>query len=212
MNISYDHATRGDLCDIARIFIRAFPESIAHYVGRPIPPDAIRDVFGICLAAEPDAFFVARADGRVAGYVFAPSSFPRLVRAAIWRGHLLGMFWRWISRTYHIGLRPVLIAAQNWVALLRESHEPTMHADARILSIAVDPDFQGEGIGTGLMNAAMGYLQSRGVPAIRLEVRPDNGPAKHVYEKYGFKTIGETRDTQGDWLVMVKDLRDHPRE
>lgn len=211
MNISYDHATRSDLTEIARIFIRAFPESIEHYVGRPIPPDALRDVFAICLAAEPDAFFVARADGRVAGYVFAPSSFPRVVRTALRQGYLLGMFARWVSGRYGIGLHPVVIAAKNWLALLRESHEPTMHADARILSIAVDPDFQGEGIGTGLMSTAMEYLLSKRVPAVRLEVRPENGPARHVYEKYGFKGVGETRDTQGAWLVMVKDFGIPPR-
>ncbi|HEY3378486.1 MAG TPA: hypothetical protein VGL77_13425, partial [Armatimonadota bacterium] len=76
--ISYRHTRAGDLCAIGEIFVAAFPESVRHYVGHAIPPDALADVFAICLDAEVEACFVAEVDGRVAGYIFAPAHFSRL--------------------------------------------------------------------------------------------------------------------------------------
>jgi ribosomal protein S18 acetylase RimI-like enzyme len=62
------------------------------------------------------------------------------------------------------------------------------------------------GIGTGLVQAGLDYLASRGAGRVRLEVRPDNIVALRIYEKLGFKITGQTRDTQKDWLIMVKEM------
>jgi ribosomal-protein-alanine N-acetyltransferase len=205
-DIRYRNANRKDLRAIGHIFLAAFPESVEHYVGHPVGPSVIEDAFAIVLDAEPEAFFVAAVDGKVAGYIVAPTRFSRIVRTAILHGHVLRMSWHWISGRYRVGIKPVWIAVRNWLGLVSEARQGELHAEARILSIAVDPTCQGMGIGTGLMKLGMDYLRSRGEKLVRLEVRPDNRAAIHIYEKYGFEARGVTRDTQGEWLVMILDL------
>ena len=204
--IEYRHATREDLTAIGAVFLAAFPESVEFYVGRPIPPTVLADLFSICLVAEPEAFFVALVNGQVAGYAFAPAHFSRLTGTALRHGSLLRMAWRWISGQYRLGLHPVFVAARNWLSLLQEAQHKELSSDARILSIAVDPHFQGHGLGNGLMQRALEYLAAQGVARVRLEVRPDNPAAVHLYEKLGFTTRGQTRDLQGPWVIMLKDM------
>jgi ribosomal protein S18 acetylase RimI-like enzyme len=195
-----------DLDGIARVFIKAFPDSVRHYVGRNINPALPADLFRIAFDAEPLALIVAVVDSEVAGYILAPSKFSHLFSAAVMHRDVYETFWRWITGRYGIGVRPVVIAARNWFYLWRESREGRVQVEARILSVAVDPDFQGCGIGTRLVQLGLEYLKSVGSDKVRLEVRPANIPAKHVYEKLGFEPVGHTRDTQGEWLIMVKDM------
>lgn len=204
--VSFRQATAEDLEAIAEVFISAFPESVQHYIGGPVSPRAVADAFGICLDAEPEALFVAEADSKVAGYVFSPSRLPRVLSTAIWHGHLARMLWRWIRGRYGIGLRPVLRIAGNISFIIREAKDRALHREARIFSLAVHPDFHARGIGTRLLRIALKYLQSRGVSTVRLEVRPDNCAALHLYERLGFETRGKTCDSQGAWLIMLKEL------
>lgn len=205
-HIDYRSVTTDDLCAVGQIFITAFPESVRYYTRKTISPGVLADLFAICLDAEPACFSVAVVDGHIAGYIIAPAHFSRISRVAVTHSHLWRLAWRWLTGRYGIGIRPVYIAALNWLKLLRHSHDEFGAIDARILSIAVDPAFQGHGIGSGLMERGLAYLTEQGVAAVRLEVRPDNASALHVYEKSGFIGKGCTRDTQGAWLIMVKYL------
>ena len=202
--VEYRHAAQGDLIAAAEVFLSAFPQSVQHYVGHEIGPAVVADVLAIALDCEPGGFFVAVLNGRVSGYIFAPADFPGLARTAVRHWHLARMFARWSSGRYGIGLRPVRLAVWNWLHLWRESRDPTLRSDARILSVAVAPDAQGRGIGSELLRLGLEYLESRGAALVRLEVRPDNLAAIHVYEKHGFKVKGRTNDTQGEWLIMVR--------
>lgn len=202
----YRQATVADLEGIGEVFVAAFPDSVSHYVRRPLSPRVMADGFGICLDAEPEAFFVATMDDNVAGYIFAPAHPPRVFSTAIRRGHLARMIWRWIRGEYGVGIRPALLTAGNLVHTWRGTTGSDLHSDAQIFSVAVHPDFHGQGIGTNLTRLGLDYLESSGAKRVRLEVRPDNSPAIHIYEKLGFHTKGHTRDTQGTWLIMLKDM------
>ena len=206
-DVQYRNAKSEHLAGIADVFLTAFPDSVRHYAGCTLRPAVMKDVFRICREAEPESLFVAQVDDRVAGYIFAPVDLPRLVRYFVWHGPLLRMGWRWITGRYGIGLRPALMAGWNWIALWGEARQPELHSDARILSVAVSPKFQGMGIGSGLMRVALDHLSAAGAKKVRLEVRPGNPAAIHIYEKYGFRIEGKTRDTQGEWLIMLADLR-----
>ncbi|MCL6520249.1 MAG: GNAT family N-acetyltransferase [Armatimonadetes bacterium] len=205
--LTYRNAVPSDIQQVAEIFLGAFPESVRHYVGFIPKADILRDIFGICLEIEPDSFFVALIGGRIVGYILAPADFPRMIRLFVWKGYLLKMGWRWITGQYGIGLRPLLISARNWIAIWRETRKQELNAKARILSIAVHLDFQSRGIGTELLRIALEHLRSVGADKVRLEVRPDNLAAIHVYNKLGFEIKGKTRETQGDWLIMLKNLQ-----
>ncbi len=203
----YRNASASDLDAVARIFLAAFPESVEHYVGRTIRPDAIRDAFEICLEAEPDAFIVADLRDEVIGYIFAPAKLSGIYRYAFSHAASLRMIWRWISGRYGVGIRPALLAARNQFYVWRDANRVDSNSgDARIFSIAVDPRYSGRGVGAGLVQAGLHYLAEQRVERVRLEVRSDNAVAIHIYRKYGFREAGHTSDTQGGWLIMLKEM------
>ena len=57
-----------------------------------------------------------------------------------------------------------------------------------IYMIAVDPDFQGQGIGTALMEFALNWMKDAGMSIAMVETGGDPGhaPARRTYEKLGF--------------------------
>lgn len=57
-----------------------------------------------------------------------------------------------------------------------------------IYMIAVDPDFQGRGIGTALIEFALDWMKNAGMSIAMVETGGDPGhaPARHTYEKLGF--------------------------
>ena len=75
--------------------------------------------------------------------------------------------------------------------------------DAQLLNIAVLPGRQGKGIATALVEAGLAAMRDLGVREVRLEVRPSNEGAVHLYRKTGWREVGRTRDMEGEWLVMV---------
>jgi GNAT superfamily N-acetyltransferase len=57
-----------------------------------------------------------------------------------------------------------------------------------IYMIAVDPDFQGQGIGTALIEFALDWMKGAGMSIAMVETGGDPGhaPARQTYEKAGF--------------------------
>ncbi|WP_444980632.1 GNAT family N-acetyltransferase [Microseira wollei] len=57
-----------------------------------------------------------------------------------------------------------------------------------IYMVAVDPDFQGQGIGTALMEFALDWMKDAGMSVAMVETGGDPGhaPARRTYEKLGF--------------------------
>ncbi len=200
-------AHAADVPDIAALFTESFRESVLHHCGRLPAPQAMEDVFALVYEAEPDAALVARADdGAVAGYCFAPTALPRLWLRAVTGGHIFRWAWRWLTGRYGFGVYPVQVIVLNKLAFLRSAATPAKAASARILSIAVAPSWRGRGLARAMMAAALVYFRSRRVARVRLEVRPDNAPAIKVYEDCGFVAAGFTYDSQGPWLIMMKEM------
>jgi ribosomal protein S18 acetylase RimI-like enzyme len=59
-------------------------------------------------------------------------------------------------------------------------------------NVAVHPDWQGRGIGSALMEAALRAIFKRGGHWVGLEVRADNLVALRLYERLGFREVGRT--------------------
>jgi len=57
-----------------------------------------------------------------------------------------------------------------------------------IYMLAVDPDFQGQGIGSALTEFALAWMKEAGMAVAMVETGGDPGhaPARHTYEKAGF--------------------------
>src|SRR3712207_4603992 len=84
-----------------------------------------------------------------------------------------------------------------------------MTDEAHITTIAVDPDYQGYGIGELLLLGLIDRAQQIGARWLTLEVRISNKVAQSLYEKYTFKEMGIRRryysDNNEDALVMWTD-------
>ncbi|NLJ80574.1 MAG: ribosomal protein S18-alanine N-acetyltransferase [Firmicutes bacterium] len=82
--------------------------------------------------------------------------------------------------------------------------------EGHITNIAVDPSFQRQGIGQGLMQEIITYALSRGVSRLTLEVRLSNQAAQALYTKLGFAASGIRReyyqDDKEDALIMWREL------
>ncbi len=203
-------ASREDIKDIAALFTQCFQDSVLHHCGGRLPrPQAMEDVFSLVYEAEPEAAFLAKdAEGTAVGYCFAPACLSGMWQKSLTGGYLLRWFWRWLTGQYGIGLQPVKVILLNKAAFLQSALQPSAGADARILSIAVASSCRGQGVAQQLMEQAMVYFRRKKAKRVRLEVRPDNLPAIRVYEKYGFRSGGYTKDSQGQWLIMYKEMGD----
>lgn len=206
-DIKIQRAVAADIPAIAALFTASFKESVLHHCGKLPKPQAMEDVFALVYEAEPDAALLAKTeDGRLAGYCFAPVRLSSLWIRAVFGGHIGKWAWRWLTGQYGFGLHPVKVIILNKLAFLRSAAVPAQAANARILSIAVDETLRGQGIGLRLIEAAIVYFQQKGASIARLEVRPDNAAAIKIYEKTGFRHCGSTYDSQGEWLIMLKEV------
>ena len=85
-------------------------------------------------------------------------------------------------------------------------------AEAHVLNVCVDPDFQGRGYGRRLLRAIERVARGRGVNRLFLEVRPSNRGAIALYFDVGFNEIGRRPryypgpDGREDALVMAMEL------
>ena len=200
-----------DLRQVAEIYMTAFADSLRHLGASQMSPDAMEDVFRLCYHADPDGFLVAEDRGRVAGYVLCPRNVRAVWKMAVRGGWGIRMLWRWLTRRYRLSPHSVLRALRDMLAVHRAPSPRMPPCPARILSIAVHPDFQRRGIGRSLLAAALHSLRQRGADCVRLEVRPDNTPALRIYRRAGFQVVGKTRDSRGEWLVMVATINNEAK-
>lgn len=86
-------------------------------------------------------------------------------------------------------------------------------AEAHVLNLCVDPDYQGRGFGHLLLHHLLQQVQEIAVQRLFLEVRPSNAPALALYRKHGFQRIGVRKayyqspgDEREDAWVFMRDF------
>ncbi|WP_208976240.1 ribosomal protein S18-alanine N-acetyltransferase [Polycladidibacter stylochi] len=83
--------------------------------------------------------------------------------------------------------------------------------EAEVLTIAVDPNYQGLGVGRKLMQQAMFRLYSERVETLFLEVDEVNQTAVSLYKRLGFKQVGERKGyyaaSKGSGTALVMQCR-----
>jgi ribosomal protein S18 acetylase RimI-like enzyme len=75
-----------------------------------------------------------------------------------------------------------------------DTPDATSDGTGMVYAIYVDPQMQGSGIGTALMNRAVADLGARGYAEAVLWVFEANGPARRFYAKGGWRPDGTERD------------------
>ena len=83
-----------------------------------------------------------------------------------------------------------------------------------VMNVAVDPDYQGRGIATRLLERLFELTANDGRRGYTLEVRVSNVDAIRLYEKVGFERRGTRRayytDNREDALIMWRDCDFEP--
>lgn len=82
--------------------------------------------------------------------------------------------------------------------------------EMELAKIAVDPAFQGKGVGQRLLDEALSWAAGGGCRDCYLEVRPSNRRALAFYFRNGFEEVGRRvgyyRNPEEDALIMRKRL------
>ena len=66
--------------------------------------------------------------------------------------------------------------------------------EVHLLNITVDPDHQGLGWGRVLLDALALWARAQRAQWLWLEVRTSNRRAQQVYQRYGYRRVGERRN------------------
>jgi ribosomal-protein-alanine N-acetyltransferase len=86
--------------------------------------------------------------------------------------------------------------------------------DGHITTIAVDPEWQRQGVATRLLVTLAQEAIERGATALTLEVRLSHHGAQRLYQRFGFKAVGVRKgyyaDTGEDALIMWAHEVDQP--
>lgn len=160
-------------------------------------------IWSFIAKVEPHGFLAAREDGRIVGYAIFIQSLRGLQWKAVRSGAVFKWIWAALRGGFDLRPRALLQIAYNKVLFIRGGQKYRSKGDAQLLNIAVDPSQQGKGIAKRLVSAGLDAMRAAQCPEVRLEVRPWNASAVRVYEQTGWRTVGRTRDLEGEWLVMV---------
>ena len=88
----------------------------------------------------------------------------------------------------------------------------TIHGDGAlyfyIQDVMVHPDYQRQGVGTGLMDAVMGYVNTKAAPPAYVALFSVKG-IEPFYARYGF--IERPVDSFGAGMFFIKGIKEGPR-
>ena len=122
-------------------------------------------------------------------------------------------FWEEASHTdaYYLIARDVdrdnlIVAYAGCWVLANEGH---------ITNVAVDPDYQGQGLGRRLMNELISRVKALGVDSMTLEVRPSNTVAINLYTSLGFRSVGQRPKYYVEYQALKRNIdkwRNYGRE
>lgn len=66
--------------------------------------------------------------------------------------------------------------------------------EVHLLNITVDPQYQRQGWGRVMLDALALWARSQGAQWLWLEVRTSNARAQQVYQRYGYRRVGERKN------------------
>jgi ribosomal-protein-alanine N-acetyltransferase len=66
--------------------------------------------------------------------------------------------------------------------------------EVHLLNITVAPEYQRQGWAPLMLQALGGWARAQGAQWLWLEVRTSNVRAQHVYQRYGYRRVGERRN------------------
>lgn len=96
--------------------------------------------------------------------------------------------------------RSVGIAAAVRAPELEES-------DRQLISMWVEPDARGGGVGTKVVDAVKAWARANGVRELQLQVTQENKAAARLYERCGFEATGRTQPLPRKPTLIEHEMR-----
>ncbi len=66
--------------------------------------------------------------------------------------------------------------------------------EIQIVNVATDLGFRGVGVGKALLESVLSFAKEKACTKVFLEVRKSNEPAIGLYKKFGFETVGVSKN------------------
>lgn len=86
--------------------------------------------------------------------------------------------------------------------------------ELHVTNFAVHPACRRQGVGHRLLGELLEHYRRQGAVRVTLEVRPSNGEARRLYDRFGFREVGLRRgyyfDTGEDALLLETRLGEAP--
>ncbi|HPT83995.1 MAG TPA: GNAT family N-acetyltransferase [Limnochordia bacterium] len=186
---------------IAEIYLQAFPESVALFFPRKSPAKLLRLLelsFSLLFSWSTGGVLAQDERGEIAGYcLYSPSGSTRILPNIPKSAVLLSQI--------AVRLGPVellkLMANQLLMTTTVRRNRKVPRPQASIVSVAVRPAYQGQGLGTLLLGRVLQELEGK---SVGLNVRTGNLPGRRLYSSAGFQECGTRRDLLGEWLIMYR--------
>ena len=183
---------RDDLEAVAAVHLGAFSTSILTKLGK----EAVYRYYRWLLEGPHETYVIgASVDGELAGFLFggiAPDAIPGFLRDNRWllTKSLLRRPWMVRDPLFADRLgRTLRMLAPKRAARATASPPNARKRPFDVISVAVDPRFQGEGIGKRLMGAAESLARSHGFHVMTLVVHGENHQAVGFYEALGWQKL-----------------------
>jgi ribosomal protein S18 acetylase RimI-like enzyme len=77
-------------------------------------------------------------------------------------------------------------------------------------TLCVNPNFQGKGIGSALIQYVEGYAKQKGYPRVSLVVENENEGANRLYSRLGYKEMKTITISGHEFGYMVKEIEEPP--
>lgn len=208
-NCKIRKAKTSDALEIARIQRMAFTEMIGHYFGTESGSEkkiqSVTDkLFLLLVKAMKDEIFIAEIDGKIVGNIIVPFDIRKTSRTF----PSYRVFWIALARAL---LAMTSVSGESRKAILSDrgkirrlqNPEQGRKLHSRIFNIAVDPNYQGQGIGYALLQKGLRYLfVERGTSGVTLNVFAQNKHAIELYARFGFTQKDRFVNSMGEWIVM----------
>ncbi len=85
-----------------------------------------------------------------------------------------------------------------------EAHEPEV---ARVYQMWVTPEWRGDGAAQELLGEIVSWARANGARFVRLDVTCGNSPAVRLYQRSGFKPIGETHPLRPGSRIEAQEMQ-----
>lgn len=115
--------------------------------------------------------------------------------------------WSWRYKSYVAEVEDKIVAcAVAQVAEFFQDYRFDEIDSAKIIVLAVDPDYHGRGIGTAIFTELLDKLEETKIKNVSLQVHPGNTPAIEFYKHFGFRHLEIPRE-RSEFDVMALIMR-----